>query len=489
MNLSVDGRRINRKHTELPERIQMKDAKGNETTYVKLEETIRVNIPELIETATYVPEGRVTEYIVICEPVKTIMDKCNECEAKRPYSAGFQKQDRFIADLPIGTTPVHLQLSVPRYRCQECGHRMNHSYEFVEDGKKVTKRLVEEIKRRTLSETYLNIARDTGVSVTLVRSLAIEYGRELDEARGKAEAPRILGIDEKHINHLDDGVALEKHKLCLILTDIEKGEIIEIYPTNIKSQVKTAITRLKNLENIEYVCTDLASGYRAVVMDLVKKGILNEGVVVIPDRFHVIRTLQTRVQECKKLIIAHLETWIESDEVTEEQRKHYRTVLKEVKSNAYLFKHSPKNIATTQARANRMTRATATFPEFETLRIMKDMIYTMYDVEAGDVESAKEILDEWEKYVKKYSKNPLFEPMQTMRRTMHKWRNEILTYFSLPVKYSNAATEGLNSVIGAIQSQGRGYAYEQIRTKAVHGISASKKTKARTTNLSLKNRH
>ena len=100
------------------------------------------------------------------------------------------------------------------------------------------------------------------------------------------------------------------------------------------------------------------------------------------------------------------------------------------------------------------------------------------------LQEAEDVLTEWDSFVAEHKSDPLFEPMQKTRRTFKRWRTEILNYFVRDgVRYSNASTEALNSRIAAIQSSGRGYAYEQLRIKAIYGHTASDKPKATTKRL------
>ena len=56
-------------------------------------------------------------------------------------------------------------------------------------------------------------------------------------------------------------------------------------------------------------------------------------------------------------------------------------------------------------------------------------------------------------------------------RTIDNWHTEIFNYFDYP--YTNALTEGSNSVIRAIERMGRGYTFELLRGRVLYGTPAT----------------
>ena len=50
---------------------------------------------------------------------------------------------------------------------------------------------------------------------------------------------------------------------------------------------------------------------------------------------------------------------------------------------------------------------------------------------------------------------------------MKKWSKYIFSYFDEGCKYTNAATEGVNSFIDKINDLGRGYGFEALRIKSL----------------------
>ena len=53
-----------------------------------------------------------------------------------------------------------------------------------------------------------------------------------------------------------------------------------------------------------------------------------------------------------------------------------------------------------------------------------------------------------------------------MKGTMERWHTEIFNYFDY--RFTNATSEGLNSLVQALNSQGRGYGFKVLRYKSLY---------------------
>ena len=57
---------------------------------------------------------------------------------------------------------------------------------------------------------------------------------------------------------------------------------------------------------------------------------------------------------------------------------------------------------------------------------------------------------------------------------MESWKEYIFNYFEEGCQYTNAATEGVNSMIGHLNDLGRGYKFETLRIKALYHQSSNR---------------
>lgn len=100
-----------------------------------------------------------------------------------------------------------------------------------------------------------------------------KYASELESER-KLVAPRVLGIDEVHI----------QKKMSGVLTDIERGCLIEMTEDRKNPTMQAAIESMEGYdENIDLVCMDMTIGYKNMVQLCCPKA------KIIVDKFHVVR--------------------------------------------------------------------------------------------------------------------------------------------------------------------------------------------------------
>lgn len=118
------------------------------------------------------------------------------------------------------------------------------------------------------------------------------------------------------------------------------------------------------------------------------------------------------------------------------------------------------------------------FPDFNHLRMLKENFELVYDcVEKEDAEgvyrewlklvppSGKNQQKEWEKAYKVRAE--LFGNMRSFKNGVTRFYDEIFQFFEPGCRFTNAATEGLNNMIGAIERKGNGFSFEQLRAKAL----------------------
>lgn len=96
-----------------------------------------------------------------------------------------------------------------------------------------------------------------------------------------------------------------------------------------------------------------------------------------------------------------------------------------------------------------MDQALKHYPNLNELYRTKEKLHTLY--------RSKGFLRAYQSYMKLITslKNSTQTKLKTLLRTLKKWRDEILNYFSFPV--TNAVTEAINGNAKALQRRARGY--------------------------------
>ena len=410
-----------------------------------------INNEELAVIDCVRPIGDPNKLEFLCEPRTPYRKACLHCGSCDFYAHG-TAEDRSVHDCDIGCAGVHLQVKVPRYLCNDCGRSFTYPFETIIPRHPFTKQLYRRIQQEALNSSFTSIARKYDVSVPTIATMLKEYGNEL-LSEYHPTAPRVLGIDEKHIVRNQRGV----------LVDVENHKLIDILPDNKRHTMTDAIQQLPFYECIEVVTMDMSAGYVSLVEE-----ILPQATIVI-DKFHVIQDLQRKISTTRTAIRNCLIETVKQIE-DDAERKQKEELLTEMGKDSYLFKYRTKRLPKNQRRLALMAKLCETFPPVNTLRILKEGLEHMY--EANTRAEAEAIYDEWQKLVP--VKDPLFADLRTMKGTMQRWHKYIFNYFEPGCRYTNGVTEALNSVIDFINANGRGYSFEVLRIKTLFRTASIK---------------
>lgn len=413
----------------------------------------KLNISELNEIKCVRPKDDEGHIIVYCEPISNYRGACPNCGSRNYYVHG-RNPDRIVHDINMGLTQVDLVVKTPRYLCNDCGRSFTHPFNEIKAGQQFTTRLYEQIKKRALNGPFLEISRDYGISNVTVANILSEYGKEL-EADYHPVAPRVLGIDEKHIVKSARGV----------LVNIETGKLLNILPNNKRETMMHGIMQLFDYEkNIKIVTMDMTSGYASMVQECLPYA------KIIIDKYHVVQDLYRKTEKTRKAIYEYLKDQVKAMD-TSIEKEYKAKLLTRLGKNVYLFKFGNKKLAEKKSRISLMAELCETFPELNMLRLLKEGAERIYT--AHNRKEAEEFYTDWVALIP--FDNELFSEYEVMFRTMERWKKYIFNYFDEDCQFTNATTEGLNSLIGHLNDQGRGYKFETLRIKCLFHTSAMDK--------------
>lgn len=343
-----------------------------------------------------------------------------------------QIKERVVTDISMHNKAVKLVIRHRRYRCPECNGTFYEILDSVDRGGKVTKRLVEHMKQMALKKPFTHIADEYGVSHTTVRRYFEEYVAE-QESNRVLVAPRVLGIDEAHLNKVMRGV----------FTDNENNMILEITADNLKRTVKETIQRMEGWQNIEIATIDMWTGYKYAVKELVPNAF------VVIDKFHVVKYANGALDSIRIAIKKGLS----------KQEQHILTrdryvLLKnkedlkpeEIAKRDYWFKH---------------------FPMLAKAYWLKEDVRDIYNLSA-DRKEAFQRFYKWEQSIPTE-----FKQFKEIQKTFNNFKQEIFNYFLQP--FTNAYTESVNNIIKSVEKAGKGYSYDVLRAKVLYGTKATVK--------------
>lgn len=343
--------------------------------------------------------------------------------------------ERIISDVCIHSKRTKIQLIHRRYKCKDCGYTFYELLESIDTNSRLTKRLISTVSRESITKPFKTIEEQYAISNMTVRRIFDKHIDELENNRVLV-APRVLGIDEAHLNY----------KMRGVLTDTENNRLIEITPDNTKPSIKKAIQSMKGWENIEVVTMDMAKGYRYAVNEILPNAL------VIVDKFHVVQYAQMALNRVRVDYKNKLDK--------SERRKFHKDkwLLQSNKEDL-----SEENIAGRDRILEQSEILTTAY-------WLKEMIRDLYNFE--DKKQAYEWFYQIEKAI---PEDKEFQVFRELMKTYNACKNEIFNYFD--ARYTNAYTESINNQIKKVEKAGAGYSFEVLRGKCLYGFQQPKKPK------------
>lgn len=362
-----------------------------------------------------------------------VPDRCPHCPvnlfAGKVYRHGTMEQE--VMDLPSHGKRVGIALTRVRLRCQDCNKTFLQPIPDIDEGGRMTCRLVRYIEQQSLTKTFVSVADEVGVTEGTIRNVFREHVAHLDSSTVFA-TPERLGIDEVFLIG----------KARAVFTNLTERTMVGVLPDRLKRSV---IRHLRTLSEptVKLVAIDMCRAYRDAV------GEVMPNAVVVVDKFHVLRLASVCLEDVRKSFRGGLEQ--------KERRKlmHDRFVL--LRRNRDLTDDQRATLATWRT----------TFPKLGRAYDIKEAFYDVWD--APNRFKAAEQFRTWE-YGIEGDQIAAFQPLLTAWRN---WEQEILAYFEH--RETNAVTEALNGIARRIERDGRGYSFDVMRAKMLFGTKTQKR--------------
>lgn len=379
-------------------------------------------------------QNELDDYIEISVENRLKPQACPHCGFTQLYS--HDKTEQVFFDTPMQGKPVVLKIHRMRYKCRSCGKTFREPLADINDKRLMTTRLKEYIQKRSMSDTFAVVARETGLDEKTIRHVFDDYV----ETKSKAmpfETPRVLGIDE---------LKLVGSYRC-ILTNIEKCSVFDMLPSRKKDDVIKHLKSLKNLERVQIATMDMWSPYRDAV-----KQVLPHAVIVI-DKFHIVATASKCLEKARKGIRSQLE-------------KKERIKLKNDRFVLLKRRHS-----LTDEEVEKLQQWSAWFPDLGLAYDAKEAFYCLFD-QGLDSKTAEQALMDWQRGLSPH----VVHYFEDLTKALNNWMPEILNGFVFDYEITNAYTESINRYAKDVQRMGRGYSFDVVRAKMLYSAEANKPT-------------
>lgn len=343
---------------------------------------------------------------------KSALEVCPRCA--KPSCVVYDRRRVKVHDAPIRDNDVWLEIVKRRFYCKTCRKPFTEPVSGIRKGKRVTERF----KRNLLwaCETFTDLSRVRKayrcstwmIYSTLYEHLAINLRRHINYPW-----PKTIGIDE-HFFSRSKGY----REFATVLVDYNNKRVRELVLGRTSGELVEALKEIPGRENVRNVVLDLSDPYKSFTKNFFPNAKL------VADKFHVLRLLTPAINRHRKEITG--------DKRTNPIRK--------------LLLRNGKNLEYFERKA--LYAWLDEHPDLKTIYHFKERMHGLYRINRKEAaaKAMTSITDDMA-----HSKIPA---IKTLRKTLMKWRNEILNYFENRI--TNARTEGFNNVAKLIQKRAYG---------------------------------
>jgi len=337
-------------------------------------------------------------------------------------------------DTPTHGKRVGIILERKRYQCKGCRRVFFQPCEDLNSDHRATNRLIKYIEHRAMIRTCTSVADDVGVTEGTVRNILNAHIEKLDK-QYQFETPKILGIDEVHLNRT----------MRLVLTNIGQKTIVDMIDNRNKATVIKALYRFKNPEKIKIVTMDMWRPYRDAVYSVIPHA------TIVVDKFHIVKMANEAVEKGRK-------------DLREQMDKGQ---AKQLKKDRYLMLRRRRDLDANQEFL--LSGWTENYPELAELYHAKERFFDIWDSDVSR-DDAEDAYETWKDSVPAGIRGYFSD----LTRAVDNWHLEAFNYFDHRV--TNAFTESINNQIKGIMRQGSGYSFNVLRARVLFQPDTHKKS-------------
>ena len=339
---------------------------------------------------------------------------CPKC-ATRSESA-YDHRTVVIKDTPLRGAQVRLLIRKRRLWCKPCGRPFTESVPGIRKGFRHTERYGRAILRSCERYSDLKqVRRDFRCSAgflytTLYRHLELERKKRL------YPWPKVIGIDEhffgrnKRFGHRDFVTMIVNHS---------RKSLMEVVDGRRCADLEASLAHIEGRENVRWATIDMCDPYKQFVQRFFPNARL------VADKFHVLRLLHPAINRHRKLITG------------DKRSLPVRRLLLRSGINLEPWLR------------NALGRWLDQHPALRELYSFKEALHRLYRTRGHDraYRAFTHLTDQM-------ARSTLAE-IQTLRRTLIRWRKPILAYFLCGI--TNARTEGFNLKAKLVKRKAFGY--------------------------------
>jgi transposase len=347
---------------------------------------------------------------------------CLRCGRLGIFLQKHGSKTRELADIPVRGAHVTIRFERQRYICLGCGATTFQPLPGVAGTKQMTERLACDVAIKAVTEPFVKVAKETGLSAKTIRTVFMEFAAHELEGRNLG-TPHSLGIDDVYV----DRVAR-----C-ILVDNDTNGLYELLPRRNITFLNRFLLKIPDRHQVKVVTIDMCAPFR----DAVKNSLPN--AIVVVDRFHIQRFANEAAKKVARSV-----------------RRRKRSGKKCLRDPFLLLRASDALSEKDSANRDRWLKE-------------EPLVYQAYKLKEAflDLWNVRDRSQAEAAYDKLLTQIPeeLKEAFRELMTAMKNWRVEVFNYWDH--RYTNATCESHNRIIKDIQRRGQSYDFETVRAKAL----------------------
>ena len=354
------------------------------------------------------------------------MEVCPRCAT--PSRKVYDHRTVHLKDAPVHGKLIVLHVKKRRLMCKPCKKPFTEPLAGVRKGNRSTERY-----RRSLLWACENFSDLSAVRKAYRCSSSVLYRTLYQQLERKQKQrqypwPALIGIDEHFFRRDRTGL----RRFVTSVVDYRKRRVFEMVDGKQIGQLEAALAHIPGRENVRWVVTDLADPYKSFAFGFFPNA------RVVADKFHVLRLLNPAINRRRK-------------EITGDRRT--------LRVRRMLLRTGHRLSSNERFLLNRWLGA---HPELREVYHFKEALHGFYRIRG-----AKRAAVAFTKLTDRMAESRLKE-IKTLRRTLLRWRNEILAYFETGLP--NGRVEGFNNQRKLVKR--RGYGYRSFRNYRLRCLNA-----------------
>lgn len=333
-----------------------------------------------------------------------------------------------VRDTPMRGLAVRLVVRKRRFSCRPCGRPFTEPVPGIRKGYRSTERYQRSILWACENFSDLTQVRRAYRCSSGYLYKALYAQLELQRRKRLYPWPAVVGLDEHFFRRGPHGF----RQFVSMVVDYKNRRLFELVEGRTGTELEAQLGSIPGRENVRYVVIDMCDPYKSFAQRFFPNARL------VADKFHVLRLLSPHINRRRRLI--------EGDRRSAAIRRlllrsRFRLELAErFALDQWLVGH----------------------PELRELYDAKEAMHSLYRIRGRHrAKAALTVLTD------RLATSPLPE-LQTLRRTLMRWRREILAHFGTGL--TNGRTEGFNNKAKLVKK--RAYGYRSFRNYRLRLLNA-----------------